>query len=312
METDDFIKSLYNKDIELFKKVNKGDLHVHGILGSSRINFNSKFQITLPSFEKATNIYDLKAYIAKNIISYSKEKENYLTLLDLTIKTALDYGVKTIALSIDYRTVDYQFESNLENFINSLKLLKQKYIDKIIIIYDLGISRENFKRNDEKLIKKLIQTQTFGAIDLYGDELSQPIEYFINIYRYAEQNKLELKAHVGEYGTATDVVTAIKKLHLNTVQHGIAITTNIKAVNYAKKRNIKFNVCPTSNIKMGVVKNITDHPIKKMFDLGLIVTINTDDQLIFENSLYDEYIKLLDNNIFSAEELNCIRKNSII
>ena len=53
------------------------------------------------------------------------------------------------------------------------------------------------------------------------------------------------------------------------------------------------------------------HPVREMFDFGLNITINTDDQLIFENSLFDEYLLLYKNKIFTIEELNLIRINSL-
>ena len=262
-------------------------------------------------FEIAYDFYDLKNFIANNIIEISKVKKQYIKLLELTIKTAISDGISIISLSVDYRSVFFQFNSNFDEFIKSLISLKQLYMNKITIQFDLGISREHFKKSDTKLIKNLIDSHLFSGIDLYGDELSTPINKFKSIYKYAQKHKLELKAHVGEYGSAKDIYIAIKKLHLNTIQHGISIIDDYRVVKYAKKHNIKFNVCPISNIKMGIVKNISHHPIRKMFDSGLIVTINTDDQLIFDNSLFDEYMFLLENNIFTPEELNIIRKNSL-
>ena len=95
------------------------------------------------------------------------------------------------------------------------------------------------------------------------------------------------------------------------IQHGISIIENVKIMRYAKKKNIQFNVCPISNLKLKRIDDIKKHPIKRMFDFGLNVTLNTDDQLIFENSLFDEYYLLYKNNIFSIEELNKIRLNSL-
>ena len=80
---------------------------------------------------------------------------------------------------------------------------------------------------------------------------------------------------------------------------------------YAKKKNIQFNVCPISNLMLCRVKDIKQHPIKKMYEHGLKVTINTDDQLIFENSLFDEYMLLYKENVFSIDQLNNIRLNSL-
>ena len=72
----------------------------------------------------------------------------------------------------------------------------------------------------------------FYSIDLYGDELAQPIENFIPIYDKAAENGLVLKAHVGEWGTARDIVTAVEKLHLSEVQHGIAAVQDDDVIDF--------------------------------------------------------------------------------
>ena len=78
-----------------------------------------------------------------------------------------------------------------------------------------------------------------------------------------------------------------------------------------KERNIIFNVCPTSNLVLNYVKNIATHPIKQMVDFGLKVTIGTDDILLFDSDINDEYLKLYNNNVLSAEQLDKIRLLSL-
>ena len=80
---------------------------------------------------------------------------------------------------------------------------------------------------------------------------------------------------------------------------------------FAKRKKIQFNVCPISNVMLQRVSDISQHPIKTMYENGLCITINTDDQLIFENSLFDEYNVLFKNNVLSIDELNEIRNNSL-
>lgn len=68
-------------------------------------------------------------------------------------------------------------------------------------------------------------------------------------------------------------------------------------------------MCVSSNILMSRVKDIKSHPIRKMYDYGLLVTINTDDELIFGKSLFEEYLILYKNDIFNINELYNILKN---
>ena len=74
---------------------------------------------------------------------------------------------------------------------------------------------------------------------------------------------------------------------------------------------IQLNVCPTSNVMLDAVPDLTSHPIRILFDNGVPVTINTDDLMIFGQSVSEEYRNLYRAGVFSAEELDSIRCASV-
>ena len=115
---------------------------------------------------------------------------------------------------------------------------------------------------------------------------------------------MKLKAHVGEFGDAKDIINTIKYLDLNVVQHGINIVYSKEDMIYAKEKGIVFNICPTSNIVLKRAKSFSKHPIRLMYDMGLKITINTDDLLIFNSTLSNEYLKLYNSKVFTVKELN--------
>jgi adenosine deaminase len=82
-------------------------------------------------------------------------------------------------------------------------------------------------------------------------------------------------------------------------------------MNWLADNNIQLNICPTSNVMLGRVESIKKHPIRKLFDAGIKVTINSDDVLIFDSSVSGEYMKLFKAGIFNAEELDIIRMNGL-
>ena len=134
---------------------------------------------------------------------------------------------------------------------------------------------------------------------------------FKPVYRAAKAKGLRLKAHVGEWGTADDVWQAVEELELDEVQHGIAAATSPTVMRFLADHRIRLNVCPTSNVMLGRVESIAAHPIRALFDAGVIVTINSDDVLMFGSSVSDEYLKLYDAGVFSAAELDEIRLNGL-
>lgn len=311
MDFELFVKSLQDKDFNLFKKIKKTNLHNHALLSANQNIFYKHFKRKIPDFIKATNISSFNDFVNINLIDLIRNKKTQFELYELSILTAIESGITIFDMCVDYKTVYKLFDNSISNYVKEIQKLKKKYSKKIILHVDLGISRNSYKKEDYKLIKQLIDTREFNGIDLYGDELSKDIRVFKKIYRYAKKKKLILKAHVGEFGNANSIKRAIKVLKLNMVQHGISIVNNKNVIKYAKKKKVIFNVSITSNILLSRVNDVKNHPIRKMFDSGLIVTINTDDELIFNSSLFNEFVLLYENNIFNCRELYKIIQNGL-
>lgn len=306
-----FNESLINENKNLFDSLKKTNLHAHALLSSNQKNFMNEFHRPIKNCEVLSNYQNFDKCIKDNLSELIANKESQLKLYELSILTAIDDGVSVFDISVDYKSVYRIFDGSICNYINEMKKLKDKYKNKIILNYDLGINREGYMKEHNYLIKKLIESKIFNGIDLIGDELSKSLNNFKKIYKIAKKNNLVLKAHIGEYGDAKSIKKAIKILKLNEIQHGISIVNNEKIMKYAKKKNIIFNVCISSNLVLLNNININNHPIRKMYDYGLKVTINTDDELIFNSSLFSEYLLLYKNEIFNSKELYEILNNGL-
>ena len=104
-----------------------------------------------------------------------------------------------------------------------------------------------------------------------------PIETFIPVYRRAKKEGLRLKAHVGEWGSAQDIQKAVELLELDEVQHGIAAAYDKGIMRFLTDNHIRLNITPTSNILLGRVEKLKEHPISLLYRNGVDVTINSDD-----------------------------------
>lgn len=149
------------------------------------------------------------------------------------------------------------------------------------------------------------------VLDLSGDELAQPIEVFQPLYRAAKNRGMRLKAHVGEWGTADDVRRAVEVLELDEVQHGVAAAESPAVMRFLADHGIRLNICPTSNLLLGRVARLQDHPIRKLFDAGVRVTVNTDDAIVFGVGVSEEFLGLFQAGVFTAAELELIRQWSL-
>ncbi len=105
----------------------------------------------------------------------------------------------------------------------------------------------------------------------------------------ARQSGLHVTIHAGEWGPASNVKEAIEKLSAERVGHGVRVLEDENVVALAREHGTAFEVCVTSNYQSGVVVSLDSHPLMKMLDVGLNVTINTDDPSISRITLSHEY-----------------------
>jgi len=127
------------------------------------------------------------------------------------------------------------------------------------------------------------------AMDLAGNEAEFKTEPFYGIFKEAKQAGLHLTIHAGEWGPARHVKDAIEELDADRIGHGVRVLEDEKIVALAREHGTAFEVCVTSNYQSGVVQSLDTHPLMKMLDSGLNVTINTDDPSISRITLSHEY-----------------------
>jgi adenosine deaminase len=127
------------------------------------------------------------------------------------------------------------------------------------------------------------------GVDLAGNEADFPAEPFQDLIEEARQGGLRVTIHAGEWSGAESVRQAIEDLEADRIGHGIRVLEDPRVVALARERGTPFEVCVTSNLHSGVVEDINNHPLRKMIESGLNVTINTDDPSISRINLSSEY-----------------------
>ncbi len=134
----------------------------------------------------------------------------------------------------------------------------------------------------------------FVGLDIAGDENQGSIVRFAGVVRRARKAGLGVTVHAGEVGPASNVRDAIRLLGAGRIGHGIHTLDDPEVVKLAKESGTVFEVCPSSNIRTGAVKSISEHPIGDMGRSELAVTLNSDDPETFGTSLTGEYALLVD------------------
>ena len=302
-----FIQALTNSNKAKMQMIPKADLHNHAVFSCDR-EYLLKNGIDIPSNERVNNIADLINFARKYIKPLQNNIEGLTLLLNGTFEKCLETGVSVVDTDIDYKICIQVFDNDVNKFVDFLKTFKYNNLQ---IRWIIDISRDSYKEEYEKIVFDLINSNFFHGVDLTSTENFIPNEKFKNIYELANKKELITKVHCGEQLGADYIRQCIMDFNPKQIQHGIQIVEDEDVMQLAKERNIIFNVCPTSNLVLSYAKDIKTHPIKQMVDFGLQVTIATDDYLLFESDLNEEYLKLHNNKVLTAKQLDAIRKFSL-
>jgi adenosine deaminase len=127
------------------------------------------------------------------------------------------------------------------------------------------------------------------GIDLADSEDMYPIREFVKPVMKAREVGLKVTVHSGENTPASAVVETIHAVSPDRIGHGIHIIDDPSAVELVKARGVTLEVNPWSNYLTNSVPSIEEHPLKRLFDLGVKVTINSDDPEVLETNLNNEY-----------------------
>ena len=127
-----------------------------------------------------------------------------------------------------------------------------------------------------------------GAFGLVNDELAHPIEDFRESLAIASDAGLALVPHSGEFG-GPDQVAATLGLGAARIQHGIGAARDSALLRRLAGSDVCLDVCPTSNVAVGVVESLDVHPLPVLVHSGVRVSLNADDSLLFGCSLLSEY-----------------------
>jgi adenosine deaminase len=117
--------------------------------------------------------------------------------------------------------------------------------------------------------------------------------------------------HAGEIAGPESVWSALNLLHADRIEHGVRSIEDPSLVEYLRSNAIPLDVCPTSNICLNVYPDYASHPLRKLWDAGLFLTIGSDDPPMFGTDLNHEYQVLVEDYNFTQPELERISLNAI-
>ncbi len=312
MKHTDFIEALSKDDLDAIRAAPKTDVHSHAFLSTRLENLEHwlGFSLTKPP-KKMRGLEEMMEYVITVLAPHQKSREGFEFVSASGINDAIQDGVVALEMSFDIMMSRF-YPDGLAGVKAFIEELVDGYRTQINLLPELGFPRTH--ANETKLMElahEAVELGVFQSIDLYSYEEACAPEAVKPLYEKARAAGMKLKAHVGEFGGSEEVRRTIEILDLDEVQHGIAAAESVEVMQWLSQNRIQLNVCPTSNVMLGGVEDLTSHPIRILYDNGIPVTINTDDLMIFGQSVSEEYRNLYQAGVFSAQELDNIRRASL-
>jgi adenosine deaminase len=311
---------------EFIHRLPKAELHCHldgSLRVSSIIDIAAIEGVTLPS----TDPEELKSLLAVGLECPSLEV--YLQSFDITCsvlqsKEALQRAVYELAedcASENVRYLEIRFAPILHTK-RGLKLveviaavLKGKEQAERDMNIKLGIIICSLRHNDpeESLIAAELavafKNKGIVGFDLAGAEKDFPARNHKDAFDLIIKNNINTTVHAGEAYGPESIHQALHHISANRIGHGTRLRENGDLLNYVNDHRIPLEMCITSNVQTKAVDMVEHHPIKFYFDYGLRVTINTDNRLVSDTTLTDEYMLAIEKFGFTPDELKYLVLN---
>ena len=156
-----------------------------------------------------------------------------------------------------------------------------------------------------------IADRRIAGLGLDSTEKDNPPGKFQRLFAAAREAGLKLVAHAGEEGPADYVADAVDLLEIDRIDHGNRALEDPALVDRLVKRGITLTVCPLSNLRLGGVADLRRHPLKRMLEVGLKATVNSDDPAYFGGYLLDNFVAVAEALDLGQPDLVTLVRNSI-
>lgn len=177
----------------------------------------------------------------------------------------------------------------------------------------LDIARETSPEEGVLVAEAAVRNREKGviALGLGGNEVGNPPSKFRKAFSVAREAGLPCVLHAGETAGPASIWEALETGHSLRIGHGVRCLEDPALVKELRERQIPLEVCPTSNIRLGIVRDWKSHPLPRLIQEGLYVTVNSDDPALFSTCLNEEYRKIMQELECTEQEVRRLVKNGI-
>lgn len=314
-------KNMNNDLKEFVYAIPKAELHVHleGTMEPEQFMlFAERNKIAIPytTVEEAKQAYNFSDY--QSFINAYLQITNVLCTEEDFYDLTLSYLKKASSQGVVHVEIFFDLQTYMPRLIFAGTLIMG-------IHQALNDGKKLFGISGEMImcfIRNLSQKNAFEALELSlpfkeyiigvglaSLEEGNPPSKFADVFAQAEAYGYHRVAHAGEY-SASLIREIIELLHVERIDHGIQAIHDSSLIQELIEKRIALTICPLSNLALGIVKNLESHPLKKMLDGGIIVTINSDDPAFFKDYIAQNYYAAADQMGLTLDDLIQCARNS--
>lgn len=229
----------------------------------------------------------------------------YYDAAKLVLQKCYDQHVRYVEVSFHGGVITFIKENGPE-IISAIKSAAPEGLEVRVF---MGVCHNDYKDAVKEVIDECVRWKELDGIDLHGWEDMVLESWTAKIWRKVREAGKFTKAHAGEFMGPDFIRQALDELKITRIEHGVRAVEDPVLVERLVREKIGLDVCPISNLKLQVVPSMDSHPIRQLFDAGVLVTINSDDPFFFGNSLSEEYYAIVEDLNFTRSELVRLAKN---
>lgn len=300
----------------------KAELHLH-IEGSLEpeqlLHFAQRNKVTLPyddldalraaySFSNLQDFLDLY-YQGMSVL---QTEADFHDLTDAYLQRCHADNVRHVEIFFDpqgHTERGLDFETPIRGLLSALKAAEAKYgiTYRLIMCFLRHLSEAEAFVTWEQAQPWLHELHGVG---LDSSEVGHPPGKFRNVFAAARQAGLKLVAHAGEEGPPAYVREALDILAIDRIDHGNRLLEDADLIDRVREAGLTLTVCPLSNLSLCVIDRLEDHPMKRMLDLGLKATMNSDDPAYFGGYVNQNFRETARALSLTADDIITLARNS--
>ncbi len=212
---------------------------------------------------------------------------------------------------VTHSTADLPVEAVIDSLLQGLRQAEEKYglICRLII----SALRGHDPEENVRLAHAALAFRDEGVVgfDLAGDEAGFQAQLHHKAFRVAREGGLGITLHAGEAAGAENVRYAVEELQASRIGHGVRSIESPEVLALLAQRGILLEICPSSNIHTQAVKSIQQHPVRRLFDRDIPISIGDDDPVTSRTQVSNELTLLQQDFAFRQHELADIQKMSV-